>query len=31
MQEPVLCTATKGPKHVLHDESLFEPCFFLNK
>ena len=21
-------TATKDPKHVLQDESLFEPCFF---
>ena len=28
MQETVLlCTATKDPKHVLQDESLFEPCF----
>ena len=24
----VLCSATKDPKHVLQDESLFEPCFF---
>ena len=32
MQETVLCTATIDPKHVLQDESLFEPCFFfLNK
>ena len=23
-----LCSATKGPKHVLKDESLLEPCFF---
>ena len=28
MQETVLCSATKDPKHVLQDESLFEPCFF---
>ena len=28
MQETVLYTATKDPKHVLQDESLFEPCFF---
>ena len=27
MQETVLCSATKNPKHVLQDESLFEPCF----
>ena len=27
MQETVLCSATKDPKHVLQDESLFEPCF----
>ena len=31
MQETVLCSATKDPKHVLQDESLFEPCFFLKK
>ena len=24
----VLCSATIDPKHVLQDESLFEPCFF---
>ena len=23
-----LCSATKDPKHVLQDESLYEPCFF---
>ena len=23
-----LYSATKNPKHVLQDESLFEPCFF---
>ena len=28
VQETVLYTATKDPKHVLQDESLFEPCFF---
>ena len=28
MQETVLCNATNDPKHVLQDESLFEPCFF---
>ena len=28
VQETVLCSATKGPKHVLQDESLHEPCFF---
>ena len=28
MQETVLCCATKDPKHVLQDRSLFEPCFF---
>ena len=28
VQETVLCSATKDPKHVLQDESLFEPCFF---
>ena len=22
-----LCSVTKDPKHVLQDESLFEPCF----
>ena len=27
-QETVLCSATKDPKYVLQDESLFEPCFF---
>ena len=27
MQETVLCSASKDPKHVLQDESLFEPCF----
>ena len=27
VQETVLCSATKDPKHVLQDESLFEPCF----
>ena len=27
MQETVLCSATKDPKHVLQDETLFEPCF----
>ena len=27
MQETVLCSATKDPKHVLQDKSLFEPCF----
>ena len=27
MQETVLCSATKDPKHVLQDESLFKPCF----
>ena len=31
MQETVLCSPTKDPKHVLQDESLFEPCFFQNK
>ena len=31
MQEPVLCTATKGPKHVLQDDSLFEPCSFFKQ
>ena len=29
VQETVLySSATKDPKHVLQDESLFEPCFF---
>ena len=28
VQENVLCSATKDPKHVLQDESLYEPCFF---
>ena len=28
MQEIVLCSATKDPKYVLQDESLFEPRFF---
>ena len=28
VQETVLCSATKDPKHVLQDESLYEPCFF---
>ena len=27
VQETVLCSATKDPKHVLQDESLYEPCF----
>ena len=27
MQETVLCSATTYQKHVLQDESLFEPCF----
>ena len=27
VQETVLCSATKDPKHVLEDESLYEPCF----
>ena len=31
MQETVLCSATKDPKHMLQDESLFEPCFFFKK
>ena len=31
VQETVLCSATKDPKHVLQDESLFEPCFFLKQ
>ena len=29
MQETVLCSATKDPKHVFQDESLFEPCVSL--
>ena len=28
VQETVLCSATKDPKHVLQNESLFGPCFF---
>ena len=28
VQETVLYSATKDPKHVFQDESLFEPCFF---
>ena len=28
LQETVLCSATKDPKHVLQDESLYGPCFF---
>ena len=28
VQETVLCNATKDPKYVLQDESLYEPCFF---
>ena len=28
VQETVLCSATKDPKYVLQDESLYEPCFF---
>ena len=31
VQETVLCSATKDPKHVMQDDSLFETCFFLNK
>ena len=31
MQETDLCSAIKDPKHVLQDESLFEPCFLVNK
>ena len=27
VRETVLCSATKDPKHVLQDESLYEPCF----
>ena len=27
VQETVLCSATKDPKHLLHDESLYETCF----
>ena len=26
--EDFLCSATKDPKHVLQDESSYEPCFF---
>ena len=26
-----LCSVTKDPKHVLQDESLFEPCFFFKQ
>ena len=26
VQETVLCSADKDPKHVLQDKSLFEPC-----
>ena len=28
VQETGLCSATKDPKHVLQDESLYGPCFF---
>ena len=27
VQETILCSATKDQKHVLQDESLYEPCF----
>ena len=27
VQETVLCSATEDSKHVLQDESLYEPCF----
>ena len=27
VQETVLCSATKDPKHVLQDKSLYQPCF----
>ena len=27
VQDTVLCSATKDPKHVLQDESFYEPCF----
>ena len=28
VQETVQCSATKDPKHVLRDESLYQLCFF---
>ena len=31
VQETVLRSATKDPKHVLQDESLYEPRFFLTQ